>query len=720
MLLVYDIKLTTGVLATIVYCVLVGYLFRFLFVYFKRLFTIALLTIFAPFVGISYAMDKIKSNKTSKKLNWWMKEYSVNVLIQSVHAVLYIIFIGTIIKLIENVSLFKNLIPSLIIIFPFLSMMLKSETIVKNIFKMGGGGSSLKDLDGIKVLPALLAVSTFAGKSMKKYAKMPIIQNSINNINNGIKNLNNDFKEFGQKRIEEAGLSSDYDIDPVSRNASKYGARGRGETLSHIDEKIRDTMEESKKKKKITIKNAYGDVIKIGKGIYGIGLSIPLLVEAPLSSIIMGLNGYNSIKSISGGGKRNIKNSVSSNENFKGKRFVKGVAGVAKGTAKGVAALATAGLSITATEYVQKYGNKMNEINSDKIEKLEMLYRARNKEIEIAKDIDKLKKDPSMEGTKKDATPVKKALTNKYVDALKKSLYQKARKIEDKKIKRQINKILANKQYVELKDIEKIAKTLEVKDKENSSKDIKFTKDFIENLKAEVLYETIQTIKGNETKIDKEAIEKIVDKKVETSESLVQILEMQKMSKKENLDKKMYVDKRAMQGVDDEKLNELRSKVSNEPMNINEKSGEGKSFSNVSKEKTNDIVKTLSSSKKEKENRIDNSLLYRRIKDDLNAKTEMEEDINEKIAEEITTEEVDNVVKNLNADDLTNLIARAIKRKGSMKEESVLEKFEPIVEKFEELNVINDKMKEKTGGPIYENTDSLIGAIISKIKGAEK
>lgn len=235
-----------------------------------------------------------------------------------------------------------------------------------------------------------------------------------------------------------------------------------------------------------------------------------------------------------------------------------------------------------------------------------------------------------------------------------------------------------------------------------------------------MLYETIQTIKGNETKIDKEAIEKIVDKKVETSESLVQILEMQKMSKKENLDKKMYVDKRAMQGVDDEKLNELRSKVSNEPMNINEKSGEGKSFSNVSKEKTNDIVKTLSSSKKEKENRIDNSLLYRRIKDDLNAKTEMEEDINEKIAEEITTEEVDNVVKNLNADDLTNLIARAIKRKGSMKEESVLEKFEPIVEKFEELNVINDKMKEKTGGPIYENTDSLIGAIISKIKGAEK
>lgn len=59
-----------------------------IFHYYKRLFIIAFLIIIFPLVALSYAVDKIADGK-SQALNTWVKEYIINVFVQTFHAIIY-------------------------------------------------------------------------------------------------------------------------------------------------------------------------------------------------------------------------------------------------------------------------------------------------------------------------------------------------------------------------------------------------------------------------------------------------------------------------------------------------------------------------------------------------------------------------------------------------------------------------------------------------------
>ena len=77
---------------TIMYFVLVIYTFMFTFMYFKRFLYTAFFTMIAPLVALTYPIDKAGDGK-SQAFNMWFKEYTMNVIIQPIHLILYTVFV---------------------------------------------------------------------------------------------------------------------------------------------------------------------------------------------------------------------------------------------------------------------------------------------------------------------------------------------------------------------------------------------------------------------------------------------------------------------------------------------------------------------------------------------------------------------------------------------------------------------------------------------------
>ena len=149
----YSIKASVGWPSLIMYAVLIYLMVRFLFMYFKRFLVVAILTFMAPIIGVTYSIDKIKDNK-SQSLSNWLKEYSFNVIIQSVHALLYALLVGLAFDMAG-----KSIMGSVIAIL-MLNFILKAESIFKKIFGIKSG--QLKD--ALKSAVKIMAVANIAKK----------------------------------------------------------------------------------------------------------------------------------------------------------------------------------------------------------------------------------------------------------------------------------------------------------------------------------------------------------------------------------------------------------------------------------------------------------------------------------------------------------------------------------------------------------------------------
>lgn len=67
---------------------------KFLWTYMKRLLMVGFLIVISPLITITYSIDKVGDGK-AQAFSIWMKEFIVNVLIQPLHAILYLVFILT-------------------------------------------------------------------------------------------------------------------------------------------------------------------------------------------------------------------------------------------------------------------------------------------------------------------------------------------------------------------------------------------------------------------------------------------------------------------------------------------------------------------------------------------------------------------------------------------------------------------------------------------------
>lgn len=136
----YDPKLSVGLSGMVMYMTLVYFSIRYTLVYLKRYLTMVVLTLMGPPVGVAYAFQKAVSGKSST-YKAWLTEYIMNVIIQSVHALIYAIFIST--ALVLSLQSVAGMIIALIL----MNFSLKAEKLFKQIFKMSSEGSLLESAE---------------------------------------------------------------------------------------------------------------------------------------------------------------------------------------------------------------------------------------------------------------------------------------------------------------------------------------------------------------------------------------------------------------------------------------------------------------------------------------------------------------------------------------------------------------------------------------------
>ena len=79
---------------SIMYWVLVYTHFKFAFLYMKRMFVVAFLMMISPLITVTYPIDKAGDGK-DKVFNACLSEFLINIFIQPLHAIIYIVFMFT-------------------------------------------------------------------------------------------------------------------------------------------------------------------------------------------------------------------------------------------------------------------------------------------------------------------------------------------------------------------------------------------------------------------------------------------------------------------------------------------------------------------------------------------------------------------------------------------------------------------------------------------------
>ena len=99
--------------------------------YYKRIFVVALLLAIYPLVAITYVIDKF-GDGAAQSLTTWYKEFTVNILVQIAHAIVYVVLVETGIKIyIANNNNWLFFLLSVLFIFP-------AERILRGIFGLTG------------------------------------------------------------------------------------------------------------------------------------------------------------------------------------------------------------------------------------------------------------------------------------------------------------------------------------------------------------------------------------------------------------------------------------------------------------------------------------------------------------------------------------------------------------------------------------------------------
>lgn len=139
-----DVRFSVGLPAAIMYIVLVIYFFMFAWVYIKRYLTVLILIILAPVVGAKYALDSVRKGKKGKVFSKWMYEFTMNVLLQSVHALVYTVIMKIAIEL-ATVSILGYVIALV-----FMNFILKADKIFMQVFNFGRSKTAMASVESME------------------------------------------------------------------------------------------------------------------------------------------------------------------------------------------------------------------------------------------------------------------------------------------------------------------------------------------------------------------------------------------------------------------------------------------------------------------------------------------------------------------------------------------------------------------------------------------
>ena len=191
------------------YLILTWQLITLIVHYYKRLFMVGLLITIFPLVTLFYAVDRIADGK-SQAFNKWNKEFMLNVLIQSFHAIVYVFVCGTVYATYSSSFGFDY-----ILVITGVTFLFTGEEIIKKIFSQespSGASSSLKETAGqiAKTAIAVKAVKTVA----KPFVGKDSIYNKVRDANANVKVADAKLKAYdaAAKTVEapNAGLRLDH------------------------------------------------------------------------------------------------------------------------------------------------------------------------------------------------------------------------------------------------------------------------------------------------------------------------------------------------------------------------------------------------------------------------------------------------------------------------------------------------------------------------------
>lgn len=114
------------------YLALTFFTIYFVFIYIKRLIMLAFLTMIAPFVALTYPLDKLKDGH-AQAFDFWIKDYIFYAMLQPLHMLLYSVFVSSALSIASSNMLYA--IVAMAFIMP-------AEKIVKQMFGIKGNTES--------------------------------------------------------------------------------------------------------------------------------------------------------------------------------------------------------------------------------------------------------------------------------------------------------------------------------------------------------------------------------------------------------------------------------------------------------------------------------------------------------------------------------------------------------------------------------------------------
>lgn len=217
-----------GMGGSIMYLMLGVALFGYLFVYIKRMVTIAFLILIAPIITITYSIDKIKDSK-SQALDTWVKEFAFNVLLQPFDCLIYVIFVSS------AISITGQGIGGLVLAIIMLTFRKQAMDIVKNMFGFGAAKTLGQEIVGTAAAMTMLknAGKMGAGKvkdaiTGTKTKRMPKMQDLKNDYQKQVEDYNSRKQTQLQEPPQDSSTGGSGGTTRNSNAGGDNGFEGRG------------------------------------------------------------------------------------------------------------------------------------------------------------------------------------------------------------------------------------------------------------------------------------------------------------------------------------------------------------------------------------------------------------------------------------------------------------------------------------------------------------
>lgn len=492
--LTYDMAFTKSALAMVLYFVMIFYMLKFLVIYFKRLFITSILIIIGPLLAIKNAIDKIRFNKSSS-MSTWMKEYIFSVGTQTIHALMYTIFIGMTYRLMATSDSMR--IAICILSCMFFRFMTTAEKLTRKMLKLVGNQSDsimgdidntdIKDLFGFALIVRLNKLTS--NMSVPKFAKR---------------------KYQAGKTFFKDHLSSEYIKIKRNEYMNKYldaympDERGRrAGVTSDIDKKIDDLIVADLDYKMSSALGSISTAKNLGKSMYGFASGSVMMGIGP---VILGTTRvYTGTKTMSKILYSPIKGYKLSSKNMK----IRGKEGTYKNIKQWTELNGTQGVA----DVIRKdYLNKRDDETAKNNLKVITLHQARKEEVALEQEIAD-KKETLLKGAEPGATKMEKELSKKYTKNIKKCVEDRMKTVDRKDIQKEVKTYMKQngKFALTLNDFENIAEKFDVKVSGEVIDEKVQKEDFIENVKAETVARFIREVTeqdgiSNEITIDEESM----------------------------------------------------------------------------------------------------------------------------------------------------------------------------------------------------------------------